>query len=368
MVPAILLGTVLLHVLTLLGFLASRHAHTRLRRAGPRRPVLGAEELTPLELGMLAGGLQRLGEVALAELYLGGRVIARGHGAVARPDPEPSAAARLIRTLSPPARVMADRLRPKRSMCAEELVNTAARSDQATVVLWRLRRLGLFFPPQRMRGVRRVRCAAVGLHTVLGVAAAVLGPGLLVFGMRPSSGPEGIWSVLCAGLLLTYPFHLHLSRRAVGALSGPVLCGAVAAGTALAAVPSPRVAPVALALYAGWFTVHGAYRTTGGRLGPRTLAGDALLAEAHRAAPAGGPTAALRSTALLGFRSLRRQAGEADPPELRELALVRSFAAAVGRGFGRPDGGLGGDFSGDGGSGIWRGDGDPTTAARNRPR
>ncbi|WP_017622177.1 TIGR04222 domain-containing membrane protein [Nocardiopsis chromatogenes] len=368
MVPAVVLGTVILHVLTALCLLLSRWGYARARAAGPRFPAVGADELDPTDLGMLAGGRTRLGEVALAELYLSAKVIARGNGAVSSPEQPPSGTAPLPRPPSPFGRIMEASLEPGRCVPAEQLVESATRGDATTAVLWRLRRLGLFSAPERLRRVRRLRRAAWAVHAAAGAGAAVLGAVLLLAGMRPGPDPvHALFPAAFALLLMAYPFLLHVARRLLGGLPGAVACGTGAAALALAAAPLPRVALAVPALYGCWFGVHWVYRATGGRLGPRTLAGDALLAEARAAEAAPGPIGALRTTALEGFPELRRRGpGSGVPPQSREEALVRSFASACGRGLGRVDTGLGGDFAGDGGRGTWRGDGDAPKVERHR--
>ncbi|WP_017557871.1 TIGR04222 domain-containing membrane protein [Nocardiopsis baichengensis] len=369
MVPAVVLGTVITHVLIALCLLLSRWGYARARTSGPRFPAVGADDLDPADLGMLAGGRTRMGEVALAGLYLSGRVIARGNGAVSAPEQPPCGAPPLPRPPSPFGRLMEASLEPGRCLPAERLIESVTLGDAATAVLWRLRRLGLFFDPARLRRVRRLRRAAWAAHAAAGTGAAVLGAVLLLAGMRPGDSPvHPAAPAVFALLLMAYPFLLHVARRLLGGLPGAVACGAAAAAVALVAAPLPQAAFAAPLLYACWFGVHWVYRATGGRLGPRTLAGDALLAEARAAGPGPGAVGALRTTALVGFPELRRREGErgAAPGGAREEALVRSFAAACGRGLGRADTGLGGDFAGDGGSGTWRGDGDAPQVERHR--
>ncbi|WP_460863673.1 TIGR04222 domain-containing membrane protein, partial [Nocardiopsis coralliicola] len=259
MIPAIVSATVSVHLAVVLCHFAARRSFTRARARGPLRPALGAEELTPFELAMLAGGRQRVGEVALAALFLGGRVVARGDGSVSRPapEPDPESAPPPLRALAPIARALEARVEPRSAVPADDLVAAAAGGDMCTALLWRLRRLGLHTPPERLRAVRRLRALTCGTLTAAGIAAALAGPALLALGMRPDGGPQGAGPALCAVLLLTYPFHLHLAWRLLGGLLGAAACGAVAAAAAVAAAPVPyAAAATAAVLYACWFAAH----------------------------------------------------------------------------------------------------------------
>ncbi|ASU86186.1 TIGR04222 domain-containing membrane protein [Nocardiopsis gilva YIM 90087] len=391
MVEAVVLGTVLCYLAIAGCYAATRYGYRRILAAGPRRPAVGAEELTPFELGMLAGGRRRLGEVALAELYLSGRAVAHGHGMVARPwqaeqRPAPDA-------LAPFTRVLDARLPAGRAVPADHLVAAASTSDATTVLLWRLRRLGLLFSPERMRRVTFARNAAWGLQVLIGAAGVPFAGGAAVAAMMAPREPVGIVFVLLAGLFLAYPFLLHLTHRVIGGVRAAVLAAFIVTAAAAPAAELPRELIAALGLFLGWFALYGVYRLTGGGLGPRTRAGDAVLAEARsdldpsaRAEPPEpleqpghaeardrprprGP--ALRATALLGFRELRRRPGKRGlrAPGCPGLGLVRSFATACGRGVGGPDGGLVGDFTGVPGSTAWRrvGGGVPTVGRHHHP-
>ncbi|CAM4374488.1 hypothetical protein GCM10009799_07820 [Nocardiopsis rhodophaea] len=396
-VEAIVLGTVLCYLAIAGCYAATRGDYARILSAGPRRPAVGAEDLSPFELGMLAGGKRRLGEVALAELYLSGRAIAYGHGMVARPwQPEQRPAAD---SLAPFTRLLDARLPSGRAIPADRLVAAASASDATTALLWRLRRLGLLFSPERMRRVTFARNAAWGAQAIIGTAGVLFAGGSAVVAMTAPREPVGIVFVLLAGLLLAYPFLLHLAHRLVGGVPGAVLAAFVVTAAVAPAAKLPPELVAALGLFVGWFALYGVYRMTGGRLGPRTRAGDAVLAEARadldpsepsapsgpsgrtrppehqgRAQPSDRPEPrgpALRATALLGFRELRRRPGRRGPraPGCPGLSLLRSFAAACGRGVGGPEGGLVGGFTGVPGSGAWRrvGGGAPSVGRPHHP-
>ncbi|MFC3998602.1 TIGR04222 domain-containing membrane protein [Nocardiopsis sediminis] len=359
MVGAVVLGLTLCYAAIACCYALTRHRYARIRAGGPLRPPVGPLELSPFELGMLAGGAQRLGEVALAELYLTGRAVAHGHGAVARPRHTEGGPAPRPLSPAPFTRLLDARLPDDRTVPADQLVSAAGKGDPTVALLWRLRRLGLLFPPERMRWMRVVRRAAWILQALIGAAGVVAGGCALVSAILPSGGWSGARTVVFGLLLLAYPFLLHLTDRCIGGMPGAVT--AAVAATAAAAPASAARAELlcALGLFGGWFALFGVYRLTGGGLGPRTLAGDALLAEARTGSPGANPVdAALRATALIGFRALRGRPGGLCPfPEggLREFGLVRSFAAACGRAVGGPGSGLGGDFTVDGRNGGWGG-------------
>ncbi|QBI53923.1 TIGR04222 domain-containing membrane protein [Streptomonospora litoralis] len=370
MVAGIVLALTLGHLAVAACYLGTRWAYARIRRRGPQRPPVGPEDLDSFELAMLAGGRQRMGEVALAELYLSGRAVARGHGMVARPQQAEEQAARLSR--APFARLLDARLGSARPIAADQLVRLAAKADPATAVLWRLRRLGLFLTPERLARVAAVRAAAWVLHTLFGAAAVPAGGAAVLWAMIPEGERVDAVPLVFAGVLIVYPSLVYAAERLIGGMLGAVAVAAAATAAAIPAVAQPRVAAAGLALMACWGLVHSLYHLSGGKLGPRTAAGDAVLAEAHARPGGGGPTAeALRSSALLGFRALRRGRHlpviDLDDPDCAEFAAVRSFAAACGTGVGRPNSGLGGNFGGDGGSGDWRGEGTASTAIRRRP-
>lgn len=76
MVAAIVLGTALHYLLVTFCYVVTRVCYSRVRAAGPLRPAVGPEDLDPYELALLAGGRTRVGEVAVAELFLTGRLTA----------------------------------------------------------------------------------------------------------------------------------------------------------------------------------------------------------------------------------------------------------------------------------------------------
>ncbi|KUP98509.1 TIGR04222 domain-containing membrane protein [Thermobifida cellulosilytica] len=350
MVAAVVWGTALLYLLVTFCYAATRIRYSRVRAAGPLRPAVLPGDLDPYTLALLAGGRTRMGEVAVAELFLAGRITAWGPGMVARvPDsrqapPAPLSAAPFVRLLA--ARLVSDRPLP-----VDRLASTAACGDAVTATLWRLRRLGLFLAPDRLRRVTALRRAAWLSQAALGVTG-VLGAGFAVGWTVSSASADRSPAPLLLVLLLGYPFLLHAAYRAAGGLAGAV--GAAALVVAVSAVAGRFAAELlaATALFAGWFAAYAVYRGTGGRLGPRSAAGDVLLAEARaELETCGGDGALLRATALLGFRGLRaRGAPPAAPPRLVRLA---AFAAACGRSFGCADRGVGGDFGWDGSCGEW---------------
>ncbi|MUL40809.1 TIGR04222 domain-containing membrane protein [Streptomonospora sp. PA3] len=351
-------------------YLATRWSYARIRRAGPQRPPVGPEDLDAFDLAMLAGGRQRMGEVALAELYLSGRAVARGHGLVSRPQQAEPRAARL--SPAPFARLLDVRLESSRSVAADLLVRLAAKADPATSVLWRLRRLGLFLAPERLGRVSVVRHAAWGLHMLIGAVGVLAGGGAVLWAMIPEGERIDAVPLVFAAVLIVYPSTVYVLGRLIGGMQGAVATAAAVTAAAVPVVPQPRILAAGLGLLAGWSLLHGLYRLTGGKLGPRTAAGDALLAEAEADPEGAGATeTALRCTALLGFRALRRgpraYGRRLRPPECAEFAAVASFAAACGSGVGQPNSGLGGNFGGDGGTGDWGGEGAAPPAARRRP-
>ncbi|GAB3454986.1 hypothetical protein GCM10027570_35440 [Streptomonospora sediminis] len=371
MVTGILWTTTLGYLAIAACYLGTRLAYARIRRNGPQRPPVGADDLDPFDLGMLAGGRQRMGEVALAELYLSGRAVARGHGMVARPQQAEQGAAQL--SPAPFAKLLDVKLGAGRPVAADELVRVAAKADPAVAVLWRLRRLGLFLAPERLCRVALVRLAAWALHMLIGAAGVLAGGGAALWATTPGAERFDAVPLVFAGVLITYPFLLYLADRLIGGMPGAVAAASAVTAAAIPAVPAPRELGAGLALLAGWTLLHLLYRITGGKLGPRSVAGDALLAEA-RAEPSGPePTgAALRAAALLGFRALRRTKraapGDLLDPGGAEFTAVCSFAAACGSGVGRPNGGLGGNFGGDGGSGDWGGEGTASPLVRRPGR
>jgi uncharacterized protein (TIGR04222 family) len=342
-VEAVVLGSVLFHLAIAGCYVGTRWRCSRVRRGGPRHPPVGPEELSAFELGMLAGGRHRLGEVALAELYLTGRAAARGPGTVARvaegADPAPLSPAPFTRLLD--ARLPADG-----AVAADDLLRAASRGEGVAAALWRLRRWGLVFPERRMRRVLAVRRAAWRAQAVAGGGGVLFGAAATVHAAGVPGGRFGLLPLLSCALLLAYPFLLRAAHTAVGGVPGAVAAAFVVTTTlsaARTAAAPPGAVPVeavaAPALFAGWFALLGVYRATGGELGARTAAGDAVLAEA-RARPGGsGPVdAALRAAALLGFRALRRRPrGGVGLPLCAEFGWLRSFAAACGRGVGGPD-------------------------------
>jgi len=369
MVAGIVLVATLGYLTIAACYLSTRWAYARIRRAAPQRPPVGAEDLDAFELAMLAGGRQRMGEAALAELYLSGRATARGHGLVARPQEAEQQAARLSR--APFARLLDSRLGTAHPVAADQLVRLAAKADPATAVLWRLRRLGLFLAPQRLARVTLVRTAAWFLHTLIGACGVLAGGGAVLWAMIPKGERVDAVPLVFAAVLIVYPSLIYASERLLGGMLGAVAPAAAVMGAAIPVVPEPRVPAAGLGLLGGWVLVHGLYRVTGGKLGPRTAAGEAVLAEAHTEAGGADPTEeAVRATALLGFRALRR-GGRANTvrlpdPDSAEFAAVRSFAAACGSGVGQPNGGLGGNFGGDGGVADWGREGAVSPGARRR--
>ncbi|MBB6172396.1 uncharacterized protein (TIGR04222 family) [Nocardiopsis mwathae] len=376
-VEAVVLGTVLCYLALAGCYAATRCRHARILATGPRRPAVGADDLSPYELGLLAGGQRRLGEVALADLYLSGRAVAHGQGMVTRPwqqerRPPPEAP-------GPFTRLLDARLPAGRAVPADHLMSAASRSDAATAALWRLRRLGLLVAPERMRRVTLVRNGAWGLQALIGAAGVAFAAAAAVVAMMSPREPVGVVFVLLVLVLLGYPFLLHLTRRLVGGVRGAVLAALVVTALATPAAHAPRELVAALGLLVGWFALYAAYLLTGGRLGWRTRAGDRVLADAwsclERAAVAAdrgaAGDAALRATALLGFRGLRRRPGRGrcvGAQRCPGIALVRSFAAACGRGVGGPEGALADGFPGIAAGAGWRRVGGRTPAAgRHRP-
>ncbi|MDT0301181.1 TIGR04222 domain-containing membrane protein [Streptomonospora wellingtoniae] len=335
MVAGIVWTTTLGYLAVAACYIVTRLAYARIRRRGPQRPPVGAEDLDPFELAMLAGGRQRMGEVALAELYLSGRAVARGHGLVARPQHAEQRPDRL--SSAPFTRLLDARLDSSRSLAADQLVRLAARADPATAVLWRLRRLGLFLAPDRLARVALLRSAAWGLHMLAGAAGVLAGGGVVLWAVIPEGERFDAVPLVFAGVLIAYPTLVYVSGRLLGGMPGAVAVSGAVAAAAIPVVPAPRAPSALLALLAGWSLLQCLYRLTGGKLGPRTAAGDTLLAEAH-ALPEGDDStqAAVRSTALLGFRALRRgrrrRLRGGRMPECGELAAVCSFASACGSG------------------------------------
>ncbi|MFB9800234.1 TIGR04222 domain-containing membrane protein, partial [Streptomonospora salina] len=207
-------------------YIATRLAYARIRRGGPRLPPVGPDELDPFDLAMLAGGRQRMGEVALAELYLSGRAVARGRGLVSRPQQAEQQQSRLSPT--PFARLLDARLDPSRSVAAVRLVRLAAGADPATGVLWRLRRLGLFVAPERLARVTLPRTAAWGLHTLIGAAGVIAGGGAVLWATIPAGQRLHAVPLVIAAVLIVYPALVYAGARALGAMQGAVAVAAAA--------------------------------------------------------------------------------------------------------------------------------------------
>ena len=214
MVAAIVWGTVLHYLLITFCYAATRIRYSQVRASGPRRPPVGVDELDPYELALLAGGRPRVGEVAVAELFLTGRITAWGPGMVAGVAQQ-SAPAPPGLSDSPFVRALSVRLAVNRPLAVDRLVSAATCGDAITAVLWRLRRLGLFLPPERLRAMAVLRRAAWLSQLVLG-AVTVLAAGFLV-GWTVSSAPANRSLVpLLLVVLLGYPFLLHVAFRAAG--------------------------------------------------------------------------------------------------------------------------------------------------------
>ncbi|RCV49522.1 TIGR04222 domain-containing membrane protein [Marinitenerispora sediminis] len=330
MAEALVLGAVTGYILAAVCLVGLRIGHARIRARAPSRPAVGADDLSAYELAVLAAGTGRLGEVALADLYLAGRITAHGCGAVAR-----SAGARTAELPGDAFPRLLDAGLPAEAAApAGRLVAAVARTDAATAPLWRLRRLGLLLRPPATRTFGRVRGAARLLHLLAGGIAAA-GAGWSLRGDPASSNPldERVLAVgaavLCCGAAL-----LPVRRWIGGAVAAASAALAVPAAGAFALGPRPGVLVGAL-LLAAWAAAQVALATTG-RTATRTPAGDLLLAEsaASAARPPGTPRdAALRTVALRGLAALRRDAGRrrAAHPVSRELAAVRGFALACGR-------------------------------------
>lgn len=365
MVAAIVLGTALHYLLVTFCYVVTRVCYSRVRAAGPLRPAVGPEDLDPYELALLAGGRTRVGEVAVAELFLTGRLTAWGPGMVAGvpgrcgASPAPLSDAPFVRALS--ARLVAGR-----PLSVDRLASAATCGDAITAALWRLRRLGLFLAAGRLLGVVALRRAAWLSQVALG-AVGVLAAGFVV-GWTVSSAPVDRSPVpLLLVLLLGYPFLLHVGFRAVGGAAGAV--GAAALVVAVSAVAGGLSGELLAAVvpFGGWFAAYAVYRGTGGRLGPRTVAGDVLLAEARAEVAVrcdGG--ALLRVTAVAGFRGLRT--GSVPATGAPRLARLAAFAAACGRSFGSADRGVGGDFGWDGARGDWTVHGEVLPLPSSAPR
>ncbi|TDQ48499.1 TIGR04222 domain-containing membrane protein [Actinorugispora endophytica] len=358
MVAAVVLGTASYFLIVTVCYVATRIGYGRVRASGPLRPAVGPDDLSPYELAMLAGGRKRVGEVALAELFLTGRIVARGHGEVARasagsPGPRPALSA------TPFVRALDARLQHDRPLPADRLAASAARGDAATATLWRLRRLGLFLAPERLRAIALARRSAWVSQAAAGASGVLFAGGAVLWSASLAPVLAPVTPALLA-LLLAYPFLLHLGYRWACGVQGLVGAAALVTAAGAAAGRFTGGPLLALAPFAGWFAVYTVYRCTGSRLGPRTTAGDAVLAEtladlADRRDP--GLDGLLRLTALLGFRRLCGHSFGAlrDTPVARapRLARLAAFAAACGRSLGAPDRGLGGDFARDGTCGEW---------------
>lgn len=350
MVAAIVWGTVLHYLLITFCYAATRIRYSQVRASGPRRPPVGVDELDPYELALLAGGRPRVGEVAVAELFLTGRITAWGPGMVAGVAQQ-SAPAPPGLSDSPFVWALSVRLAVNRPLAVDRLVSAATCGDAITAVLWRLRRLGLFLPPERLRAMAVLRRAAWLSQLVLG-AVTVLAAGFLV-GWTVSSAPANRSLVpLLLVVLLGYPFLLHVAFRAAGGLGAVGMAALVVAVSGAVGGFSRAESLVAAVLFGGWFVSYAAYWATGGRLGPRTVAGDVLLAEARAELAARRDVRALlQATAVVGLRGLR--AGKALALGSPRVGRLIAFATACASSFGAVDRGVGGDFGWDGRRGNW---------------
>ena len=299
MVAAIVWGTVLHYLLITFCYAATRIRYSQVRASGPRRPPVGVDELDPYELALLAGGRPRVGEVAVAELFLTGRITAWGPGMVAGVAQQ-SAPAPPGLSDSPFVRALSVRLAVNRPLAVDRLVSAATCGDAITAVLWRLRRLGLFLPPERLRAMAVLRRAAWLSQLVLG-AVTVLAAGFLV-GWTVSSAPANRSLVpLLLVVLLGYPFLLHVAFRAAGGL------GAVGMAALVVAVSGGRVFAGGVAGCRG--AVRGLVRVVRGLLGDRGQAG-----AAHRCrgrAVGGGPCGAGSAPGCAGAAAGDRGGGAA---------------------------------------------------------
>ena len=278
MVAAIVWGTVLHYLLITFCYAATRIRYSQVRAYGPRRPPVGVDELDPYELALLAGGRPRVGEVAVAELFLTGRITAWGPGMVAGVAQQ-SAPAPPGLSDSPFVRALSVRLAVNRPLAVDRLVSAATCGDAITAVLWRLRRLGLFLPPERLRAMAVLRRAAWLSQLVLG-AVTVLAAGFRV-GWTVSSAPANRSLVpLLLVVLRGYPFLLHVAFRAAGGLGAVGMAALVAAVSGAGA--GFRAESWLPRCCSGLVRVVRGLLGDRGRLGPRTVAGDVLLAESVR--------------------------------------------------------------------------------------
>ncbi|MFC7328341.1 TIGR04222 domain-containing membrane protein [Marinactinospora rubrisoli] len=327
MVEALVLGAVTGYALAAgcLVLLGIRHA--RIRALAPARPAVGADELSAYELAVLAAGPGRIGEVALADLYLAGRITAYGRGTVARPAT--ARAAELPGDVFP--RLLDARLPDGAATPAGRLVAAVARADAAAAPVRRLRRLGLLLGPPAVPTLRGVPAAVRLVHLLAGGIAAA-GAGLSLRGEAGSSAPLDERSlafgaaVLCCGAAL-----VPVRRWIGGAVAAASAALAIAAAGALSLAPGPGVL-LGAPLFATWAAAQ-AVLAVGGRPGARSPAGDVLLAESAASTGETPRDTVLRTVALHGLAALRRDAGgrRAPSPPSAELAAARSFALACGR-------------------------------------
>lgn len=374
-----------------------RYRRIRDEHSGQLPPDV-VERLGPYLLALLAGGRRRLGELAVTRLYLEGhiRVVRRnrrlrgsltrvartdeGSGGTGQPSPGhpvPAAGLRAFDSQSPahPSRVA---YRAARGWWAEDALATLRQAD-------------LLLRPERLRSVRAVRRFATALHVAPAVFVGVLVhfvalsalmmvmmDGFLLEGLIGT--PDGQPSPFVAVVPLMFVSSLYVLMRTYirFGVRAIVLGTAVIAVTAMPMTVLPASVSLELLGYcASWFGVYHVYVKTGGALGPRTPAGDAVVDQAREnldaadhkdgenvalAVALSGPMAAgiLRSDELGSFfgdigltgSSSQGPDGDGGPGGAFDVH-GGSDGVAGGGGFGGGDGGggIGGDGGGGGGSG-----------------
>ncbi|NDL57132.1 hypothetical protein [Phytoactinopolyspora mesophila] len=393
MTVVVLFALVLGVVFALLSFiyLVTARQARQLRSAAASEPGdVGAEQLDPYELALLAGGRPRLGQLVLAKLYCDRlfRVRRRGRRFVRQARLQADADAQLRApvdagngALAAAARIVSSGTlrRPAQVMSA-----VSRESAWTSAALARLRSAGLLLPAERLRRLERWRSFAAGVQTLMVVPLMFV---LLVAAMFASAlaVDAGFPPALAVPPFLATPVIIVLVLRWFGAPALVVMAAGVGAG--FLAVPGlPAWVSVAvLAFCLAWLATYGVHLATRGSMGARSTAGDSLLAavRAHLSNPT-TPTQdhVLLTVALVGLGNLRAVRGHRETsgdeensvdgltegrpgygdspglPELGALAAACGIVADSLLGGELGDGGVGGAFGSDGGGAGFGGFGD----------
>ncbi|WP_281355184.1 TIGR04222 domain-containing membrane protein, partial [Phytoactinopolyspora limicola] len=368
-VPFAIWGAVLLIPLVI--YLVTARRAKRLRsRSTPAGSSPGPGDLDHYQLALLTGGRRRVGQVALAKLFLAGAVRIR------RRRRWPRRAAQLEVTTPPASPGSVPQVHPAESAAIEHLateaitapggvVRAVARdSSWAEPELDRMRTAGLVVPAKRLRRLEHWRSFASGLlaFLVVPLAGAAVFSTIFVGTTLVGSGVPGAMFPL----FFLLPLLLVLTVRWFGVAAVVVLV-AVLAVVYLAVPDAPtEMSVVGVGLCVAWLAVYGVGLATRRHLGARAPAGDDVVADVrHQVSRPDREWSPLFLVALFGLEQLPQRlpggdhdgGGDDAPHRFDELA---DFAAGCGPAGDvlagdHGDGGPGGSFGSDGGSGSFGG-------------